>query len=110
MISTLFEFGNEIIEVRINNITCLFKTKSNSGVYATIDSIKLSKEGCIKEFPDLKNNNDWKKEAIKRFKEKIKNLPTEKERMKYVINDLKNHGYKAVLFHQSGYRPIKIKT
>ena len=74
-----------------------------------IEGIKLEKAGCIKEHPDLKENNNWKDETIKRFKQKIKDYETEKQRMKYIISDLTKHDYKPLYYQQQGHRPIKIK-
>jgi len=109
MISTIFQYGSEIVEVRINQTNCLFRTQGTSGGFVPIEGIKLDKKGSIKEHPDLENNKQWKKETVKRFKQKLKDFQTEKERMKYIISDLTNHGYKALYYQQSGCRPIKIK-
>lgn len=109
MISTIFQNGSEIVEVRIDNTSCLFRTVKTDGGFVPIDGIKLDKKGCIKEHKDLADRDDWREETIKRFKQKIKDYDTEKERMKYIISDLTKHGYKALYYQQSGQRPIKIK-
>ncbi len=109
MIATLFQYGSEVVEVRINQTNCLFRTGSTQGGFVPIEGIKLQKAGCIKEHPDLKGNKNWEKESVKRFKEKIKGLKTEKERMKYIISDLTKHGYTPLYYQQSGHRPVKIK-
>jgi site-specific DNA-adenine methylase len=71
MIGAILEYINERVEVRVQDFNIYFRT-SNSARFATIDGIKLDKAGSIKEFPDLKDREDWKEETIKRFKEKIK--------------------------------------
>ena len=109
MIGTIFEFAGEIVEVRINDTNCLFRTKQFGGALAPIDSIKLDKEGSIKEHPDLKDREDWREETIKRFKKKIKSYDNEKQRMKYIIEDLKKYGYKPMYIAIDGMRPKKIK-
>jgi len=109
MISTIFQNGSEVIEVRINQTNCLFRTQSTQGGFVPIEGIKLEKAGCIKEHPDLKEDEDWRSETIKRFKQKIKEYETEKQRMKYIISDLTKHGYKPLYYQQQGHRPIKIK-
>lgn len=109
MIAILFQNGSEVMEVRIKDTNCLFRTQNTQGGFIPIEAIKLEKAGCIKEHPDLKDNENWKKESIKRFKQKIKDYKTEKERMKYIISDLTKHGYKALYYQQKGFRPIKIK-
>lgn len=108
-IGTLFEFGSEVIEVRIEGNNCLFRTKDYGGASHPIDNLTLQKTGVIKEFPDLKDNKDWRKEAIKRFKQKLKNYKTEKQRMEYVKEDLKKFGYKPIIEQRDGFRPRKLK-
>ena len=69
MIGILFSFGTEVVEVRIDCFNVFFRT-SQFQRFADIDGIKLDKQGVIKEFPDLKDNDDWQKEGRKKFKEK----------------------------------------
>ena len=95
------------VEVRIENTNVLFRT-SQSGGFAPINSLQLSKQGVIKEFPDLKKNPNWREEAIKRFKLKIKSKTTEKKRMDYIIKDLHKFGYKPLYTQRAGHRPIKL--
>lgn len=109
MIATIFQYGAEVVEVRINDTNCLFRTVNTNGGFAPIEGLKLDKTGCIKEHPDLKDDEQWREKSIERFKEKLKSYATEKDRMKYIISDLTNHGYKALYYQQSGHRPIKIK-
>ena len=107
MIGIIFQYGSDKVEVRIEDVTCYFRT-SQSHAFATIDGIKIDKKGAIKEFPDLKDNKEWKEETIKRFKEKIKNMKTENERMKYIIKDLTKYGYQPLYFQKKGDRPVKL--
>ena len=106
-IGIVFSFGTEVIEVVVRDLSILFRT-TNSQAFATIDGLKLDKSGAIKEFPDLKDRDDWKEEVIKRFKEKIKNMRTENERAKYIIEDLTKYGYKALYYQRAGSRVIKL--
>jgi len=108
-IGVIFQFGSEIIEVRIDKENCLFRTQQTQGGFSPIDGLKLDKSGSIKEHPDLKDNKNWEEETKKRFKEKLKSFKTEKERMKYIIEDLTKYGYKALYYQQDGFRAIKIK-
>ncbi len=107
MIGVLFRFGTEIVEVRIKDSNVFFRN-SNSQQFADIDGIKLDKQGVIKEFPDLEDKEDWKKQAKDRFKTKIKKMETEKEQVKYVIEDLSKFGYKPMYIQKQGFRPVKI--
>ena len=108
MIGVIFDFAGEFVEVVIDGTNCLFRTKQFGGALAPIDALRLDKKGVIKEHPDLKDNEDWRKEAIKRFKEKMKDYNNEKERMEYIINDLKKFGYKPLVIQKAGFRPIKV--
>lgn len=107
MIGIIFKFNSEIVEVRIKDSNVFFRT-SQSQQFATIEGIKLDKNGVVKEFPDLKDSKDWKKESIKRFKEKIKEMKTEKEQAQYVIDDLTKFGYQPLYLQKQGFRPVKL--
>ncbi len=67
-----------MVEVRVQDNSVFFRTSQLSG-FGSIDGIKLNKVGVLKEFPDLKDNEDWQKIARDRFKEKIKQRKTERE-------------------------------
>lgn len=107
MIGVIFSFGSETIEVRVVDNTVLFRS-STFAQWADISGIRLDKQGVIKEFPELKNREDWKDEAIKRFKEKIKKMDSEQEIVKYIITDLTKYGHKALYMQKSGFRPVKL--
>jgi len=108
MIGVIFNFGTEVVEVRVKDNNVFFRT-SNSQQFGDIDGIKLDKVGVLKEHPDLKDREDWKQEARKRFKQKIKQMDNENEQIKYVIEDLSHYGYVATHIQKQGFRPIRIK-
>jgi len=108
MIGIVFEFATEHIEVRINGTEVLFRTGQFMG-FTTIDGLRLNRAGVIKEFPDLKDNSEWRKEAVKRFKENMEQMITEKDRAEYIIEDLRKFGYRPLYLQRSGFRPIKLK-
>lgn len=105
MIELIMRLVNEIIFVRVEGTNVQFGSSSQGNYIAPIENLRLSEAGIIKEFPDLKNNPEKKRIAILRFKEKIKELPTEKERAKYIIKDLRKHGYTLIKAQQQGMRP-----
>lgn len=107
-VGLIFQFGSDIIEVRINGNHILFRTNQTSGMFATIENLQLNYNGVIKEHPDLKDKDNWKEEAIKRFKEKIKNMTTEIEKVKYVVEDLQKFGYKPLYKQREGFRVEKV--
>lgn len=108
MIGVIFQLGSEIIEVRVIGDKCFFKTSNYGGIYAPIDNIKIDRMGAIKEFPDLEDDEKWREKTIERFKEKLRNLKTEMERIKYLIDDLKRFGYKPMYLQRPGFRPEKL--
>ena len=108
MIGIIFQFASEHIQVNIDGTNVLFRTSGTNGAWATIDNLQLNYAGVCREHPDLKDSKDWKEEAIKRFKEKIKNMKTENERVKYVIEDLSKFGYKPLYKQRQGFRPEKL--
>lgn len=109
MIEVIFYFGTEIAMVRIrgNRVTLCSSTQGN--VEATIDGLKLSKPGVIKEFPDLKDKEDWKEQAIIRFKQKIKDFKNEEAVAEYLIEDLRKFGYIPKYKQIQGFRRVAIK-
>jgi len=107
MIGIVFVLGSETVEVRIHDSNVYFRT-AQLQQFADISGLKLDKAGTIKEFPDLKDNKEWKEEVIKRFKEKIKNMKTETEQVKYMIEDLSKHGYVPKYIQRAGFRPVKL--
>ena len=108
MIGTIFDFGGEKIEIRIDGTNCLFRTQQFGGAFATIEGLKLDYKGVIKEHPDLKDKETWKEEAIKRFKNKLKEYKTEEERMKYIKKDLEKYGYIPLYEQKQGHRPRRL--
>ena len=108
MIEVLFEMGSEIILVVIRGKDVKFGTSSYGCKLADISGLKLDYVGVCREFPDLELRDDWKEEAIYRFKEKIKELKSEIEISKYIIDELSKSGYKAKSMQRGGFRPVKL--
>lgn len=109
MIDLIFHLGSEIILVRIEGNRIMLGNTIYGGQMATIDGLQLSYEGVIKEFPDLKGESNWKKEAIFRFKNKINEMKNEDEIAEYIIEDLKKYGYVPKLKQKKGFRMEKIR-
>ena len=107
MIGVIFQFGTEVVEVRVKDNNVFFRT-SNLQQFGDIDGIKLDKVGVLKEFPDLEDKEDWRQQTRDRFKQKIKQMKDENEQVKYIIEDLSKHGYLAKFIQKQGFRPIKI--
>jgi len=108
LIDILFQFGPETILVKIDGSDVKFSNTTYGAIWTTIEGLQLNRKGVQKEFPDLKDKENWKQEAIKRFKEKIKKLNTEMDRANYVIEDLKLHGYIPRKLQVAGMRVVDL--
>ena len=103
MIKMTLEFGGDNQEIVVRGNELLF-FDIGSGMMTSIEGLKLSKSGCLKEFPDLKDDDEWRKKTIQRFKEKMKEYPTEIQKMNYVKEELKKQGYKPLFMQRAGFR------
>jgi len=109
MIELIFYFGSEIILVRVTHNDITFSNSAFGNLYAPIENLKLSKAGVIKEFPELELEEDWKEQAIERFKRKVSSLETLDKKAEYIIEDLKKHGYIPRYKQRQGFRREVIK-
>lgn len=107
MIDVIFQFGTEVIMVRVLNKEILFKTSAFGGGFVSIEGLKLSRIGTIKQFPNLKDRDDWRTEAIKMYKLNLNKMESETQRMNYVIEELRKHGYKGLYWQDEGFRRKK---
>jgi hypothetical protein len=107
-IQTTFQLGGERMIVRVIENNVLFIDLQNN-MMSPIEGLNLNKQGVILEYPDLKDNPNWKQIAIQRFVDKIKSLPTEKGKMDWLILEMKQMGYTPLFMQRSGFRPQKIK-
>ena len=108
MIDLIFFQGTEIILIRIAGTDIRFATSMQNNIWCPIDGLKLSKDGAIKQFPDLNGKDNWKEETIKRFKEHISKMKNEREIANYVIDDLKRYGYIPKYKQEAGFRKEKL--
>jgi hypothetical protein len=109
MIEVIFFFGTEIVMVRIRGNHVTFVNSAFGSMEATLEGLKLSRSGVIKEFPDLKDNPNWNIEAIGRFKEKINDMNNEEKIADYVIEDLRKFGYIPKFKQKAGFRREAIR-
>ena len=108
MIFIIFSFGNEIIKVTVDGKDISFST-SQSPQEVKLDRLRLSKEGCLKEFPDLREDQDWRNKSIERFNQKIQRMKNEEEISQYLIEDLRKVGYIPMYKQRKGFRAERIK-
>lgn len=109
MIEVIFTFAGEHVLVIVDGNNIQFAHSNQPGVKAPIEGLQLSKKGVLREFPDLEGRDDWREEAIFRFRNQIKSLKTEDEKVNYIISDLKKHGYIPKFKQKKGFRPEVIK-
>lgn len=103
----VFQLGGEVIDVIIQGNNLMFH--DSSGMITTLEGLKLDKSGVVKEFPDLKEDEDWRKKAIERFKEHYKTMKQENDKLDYVKNELTKFGWTPLFFQPAGFRPKKFK-
>ena len=109
MIQIFLEHFGEKIVIEINDKKVFFSTATYNSVKAPIDNLKLNYKGAVKEFPDLEDREDWREEAIRRFKLKIESMDSEDKIAKYIIEDLKKYNYIPLFKQKKGWRPEVIK-
>lgn len=107
-IQATFSKASERMIVRIIGENVLFIDPQNN-IIAPIEGLSLNKQGTIKEYPDLKDDKDWKQKAIQRFIDKIKSFKTENERMDWVISEMKEMQYTPMYKQRQGFRTERIK-
>lgn len=81
---------------------------SNNNI-AVLEGLKISYQGVLREFPDLKDNDNWKHIALQRLKEKVKSFQTEMEKINYIKDELVKFGYTPLYFQKKGWRSEKFK-
>jgi len=105
MIKGTFQLGGDIINVIVDKNNVMFTDANN--VITTIEGLKLNRQGVIREFPDLKDDENWNKKAIERFKKHIQTYSTENSKLNYIMDELKKHGYIPLYKQRAGFRPQK---
>jgi len=108
MIIAVFKIGGDVVEVIVDTNNIMFRD-AGSGTTTTIHGLKLDKSGVIKEHPDLKDDEDWKKKAIERLKKHIKKFRTEIQKVNYIRGELEKFGYTPLFFQRAGHRPKRFK-
>lgn len=103
-----FRLGGELIEVIVDGENVMFNDVATNTI-STIEGLQLSKQGVIKQFPDLKDDENWKRKAIMRFKKHIRKFKTLDARIEYVKEELMKHGYEGLFKQRAGFRPKKFR-
>jgi hypothetical protein len=109
MIGIIFSLGGDVMEIRIDGNEIYFRS-NQSPQFATLEGLQLNKEGVIKEFPDLKDDEEWRTKAIARFKKHFRERESEREKVIYVIQDLIKFGWIPIAGQRKGFRVEKVKA
>jgi hypothetical protein len=107
MIQATFKFTGENHAVIIDGNNIMFA--DDSGQVSTIEGIKLVKSGVVKEFPELENDPEWRRKVIERFKEKIRTMNSEIEKINYIKDEFVKFGHTALYYKRAGSRPMRFK-
>lgn len=105
MIKGTMSFAGEASNIIVDGNNLMFN--DTSGKITTIEGLRIDRSGVIKEFPDLENDDEWRKKAIERLKEHMRKIETEKEKLDYVKSELEKFGWVALFKQQAGFRPVK---
>ena len=105
MIKGTFSLSGMPIHAIIDGDNLFFCDSDNR--FTTIEGLKMDKQGTLREFPDLVEDEEWKLKAIQRLKEHIKQFKTEDEKLEYVRLELEKSGYKSLFKQRAGFRPQK---
>ena len=105
MITGKFRLGGDLIDVVVDENNILYG--DSGGTITSIGGLKLSKAGVIREHPDLKDDDEWRKKAIERLKEHTGKMKTETEKLNYIKKELEKYGYEAQFKQRAGFRPQK---
>lgn len=104
MITATYQLGPQQISAKVEGNALLF-FDAESGMITTLEGLRFSRAGVLKEFPDLKEEKEWRKVALERLKEHLKTFQTEKEKMNYVTRELVRFGgYLPLFWQQKGFR------
>lgn|SRR3990167_4431595 len=109
MIALTFQHTSEIVIVTIEGTKVLFGSTIFGAQMADINGLRLDFNGTIREFPDLKDDLQWREKAIERFKKHINELKEEEKIADYIIYELRNKGYQPRLKQKKGFRPTRIE-
>ena len=107
-----FKKGSGLIAAKINGKSILFSdSQDNLTNYYSINHLKLSIDGMIKENPDLKGlpPDTIREVSVLRFNKKLASMKGQKEVEEYVIKELKDSGYKLISKQTEGGRIISLK-
>lgn len=109
MIDLIMQQSTDVFFIRVAGNDIRFSSSATGNLFTPIEGLHLNYRGVIKEFPDLTDREDWKQEAIKRFKEKIASFKTEDEKINYIMDDLRKHGFVPKYKQRIGHRREVIK-
>lgn len=106
MIKGQFKLANDLIDVVVKGNELLFMD-IGTGMITPVTGLRFSKSGVLLEHPDLKDEIEWKKIAVKRLTTHMSKMKTEMDKMIYVGDELVKFGYEKMHLQRAGWRPQK---
>ena len=103
----MFAHNLKVYKISVNNLKPVIYFRGR--MLPLIESVKLDYDGVIKEFPELKDNPEWREETIRRFYKKCKEYDSDEKVCQFIYDDLKKWGYKLISINRRGFRPKKFK-
>jgi hypothetical protein len=108
MIGVIFSrAGNEVVEIRIEGNNICWRSTEYGSSFFPIDTLDFDRNKVFSEFPDLEDNPAWREVALKRLKDKINSIDTEKKKANYIIEELGRIGYQPHSYQIQGSRTKK---
>ena len=100
-----------VITISHTKITRFARLVNGIPTYTKLEGLQLNPAGIVKEFPDLEGKPllEMRKIALERFKNHLDSLGTEQKCIDYLKLDLYKHGYKMIMIHRRGHRPIRVR-
>lgn len=107
MIDMILAHNLKVYKISVNNKKPVIYFRGK--MLPLIESVKLDYDGVIKEYPELKDNPEWREEIIRKFYKKCNDYNSDEEVCGYIVEDLKKWGYKLISVSRRGFRPKKFK-
>lgn len=107
-----FDYGSERKVIRIMDKNVVF-IDLQTNMMSPFEGLEIKdKASIVKEFPDLKDIEDkgkLKTAVAQKFRDKMEELKTERERANWLIKELKQMGGRGLFEQRNGFRNKRIK-
>ena len=104
----LFEHFGSIIEIRYSGNDLITRSSEYGSNFNYIYT-SFEHEKVIRQFPELEYDQEWRTKAYKKLVDIINTYKTDDDKIKYIIKELKPHGFVAKYVMKKGFRPKAVK-